>query len=48
MAEFIHPLGYTSDAHRRHEDGGIISLPDLSDINSSKKKKKVSKKRNMK
>jgi hypothetical protein len=48
MAEFVQPLGYISDAHRRHEDGGIISLPDLSDINSSKKKKKVSKKHKIK
>lgn len=40
MADFNKSSGYVSDYQKRHEEGGIISLPDMSDANSAKKKKK--------
>jgi len=42
MADFGAPLSYHSDSQSRHEEGGIISLPDMSDTNSVKRKRKLS------
>lgn len=40
MDDSFQPLSYQSDSYNRHEAGAIISLPDLSDATSGKKKKR--------
>jgi hypothetical protein len=42
MDDSFQPLSYQSDSYNRHEAGAIISLPDLSDATSGKKKRKFS------